>query len=191
MTLNEILQIPVALPLLIFCARVVDVTLGTMRIIFISRGRRNIAPLLGFVEVFIWIAIVAQIVSRANTLTAYLAYAAGFAAGNFVGMLVESRLAFGEFIVRTIVPDGGEELAQALHSAGFGVTTFNGQGALGPVTLVFTIVKRKDVSIVQQIIHQKAPRAFISVEDVFSTEAGIFPPSRLSDQGVLLRRKTK
>ncbi len=71
----------VILPFLVFFARIADVTLGTLRIIFTSRGRRNLAPLLGFVEVFIWIVVVRQIVKNAHSLTAYIGYAAGFAAG--------------------------------------------------------------------------------------------------------------
>ena len=82
---NSELYIWVLLPVMVFFARVADVTLGTMRIIFISRGKRNLAPLLGFVEVFIWITIVSQIVSNAHNLLAYLAYAAGFATGSLPG----------------------------------------------------------------------------------------------------------
>src|SRR4030042_6553710 len=83
------------LPLMVFFARLTDVSLGTLRIIFISRGKRNVAPILGFVEVFIWITIVSQIVSHAHNLLAYLAYAAGFATGAYIGMFIEGRLAIG------------------------------------------------------------------------------------------------
>jgi len=75
-----------ALPLLVFFARVVDVTLGTLRIIFTSRGKRHLAPLLGFVEVFIWVSVIAEITKGAHNIVAYLAYAGGFAVGNYVGM---------------------------------------------------------------------------------------------------------
>ena len=76
------------LPLLIFVARVIDVGLGTLRIIFTARGKRQIAPLLGFVEVFIWVAVISQMVRGVNHVVAYLAYAAGFAPGNYVGMWI-------------------------------------------------------------------------------------------------------
>lgn len=97
----------IGLPLLIFFARVFDVSLGTLRIIFTARGRRYLAPLLGFVEVFIWIVIVSQITRGADNLAAYLAYAAGFAAGNYVGIWIDNRLAIGNLILRMILPDEG------------------------------------------------------------------------------------
>jgi hypothetical protein len=102
----------VILPLIVFLARFVDVTLGTMRIIFLSRGRKFLAPALGFVEVFIWITVVSQIVGGAqNNLLAYFAYAAGFAVGNYVGMVIEEKLAIGTLVIRAIFPkwDGTRE----------------------------------------------------------------------------------
>ena len=94
----------IGLPLLVFFARVVDVTLGTLRIIFTSRGKKVLAPLLGFVEVFIWVSVIAQITRGANNIVAYLAYAAGFATGNYIGMLIENKLAIGMLVVRAIIP---------------------------------------------------------------------------------------
>src|SRR5512143_3199252 len=116
------------LPVMVFFARVTDVSLGTLRIIFISRGKRNLAPFLGFVEVFIWITVVSQIVSHAHNLLAYLAYAAGFATGAVVGMYIEDRMALVTQIVRTIVQNNSQELICNLHTAGYGVTCVDGEG---------------------------------------------------------------
>ncbi|PWH16820.1 MAG: hypothetical protein DDG60_03475 [Anaerolineae bacterium] len=165
----------VVLPILVFVARFVDVTLGTMRIIFTSRGRRHLAPVLGFIEVFIWIAMVGQIVKSANSLNAYLGYAAGFALGTYVGMLLEERLAMGTLVVRVILPNGAERLMAALRQAGFGVTSVDGQGAQGPVKLLYTVVQRKNLELVTQIIHDTCPGAFFAVEEVRLAERGIFP----------------
>lgn len=165
----------VILPILVFVARFVDVTLGTMRIIFTSRGRRNLAPVLGFIEVFIWIAMVGQIVKSANSLNAYLGYAAGFALGTFVGMLLEERLAMGTLVVRVILANDAEKLTTALRAVGFGVTTVRGEGAQGPVTLLYTVVQRKNLEAVTQIVHQTCPGAFFAVEEVRMAERGIFP----------------
>jgi uncharacterized protein YebE (UPF0316 family) len=167
----------VILPLLIFLARVADVTLGTMRIIFTSRGRQNIAPLLGFFEVLIWVVAIGQLVQNLNSVTSYLGYAAGFAAGNFVGMMLESRIAFGKVIIRGIFQLGGEEAIKRLHNAGFGVTSVDGYGARGPVMLVYTAIKRKHIPAVMQIMHEVNPKAFISIEDLRTTEEGVFPSS--------------
>lgn len=181
----------VILPLLVFGARVLDVTLGTMRIIYISRGKRNLAPILGFIEVFIWIAMVSQIVHNANNIVAYLAYAAGFAAGNYVGMYIEDRLALGTLIIRVFVQNQASELVTNLREAGYGVTIVDGQGSSGKVQLVYTIVKRRNLSDVLGFIHQTHPHAFLSIEDLRSTQEGIFPAgSRLSDRG-LFGRKSK
>jgi uncharacterized protein YebE (UPF0316 family) len=181
----------VVLPILVFFARVSDVTLGTLRIIFISRGKRNLAPLLGFVEVFIWITIVSQIVSHAQNILAYLAYAAGFATGAYVGMYIEDRLALGTQIILTIVQNNSHELVDNLHSAGYGVTCVDGQGANGPVILIYTIVLRKYISDVLTIIHRTHPHAFLSIEDLRSTREGIFPVPVHKYDGSLAPRKFK
>jgi uncharacterized protein YebE (UPF0316 family) len=165
----------VILPILVFFARIADVTLGTLRIIFTSRGKRNIAPLLGFVEVFIWIVVVSQIVKNAHSLTAYIGYAAGFAAGTFIGMKIEERLALGTLVVRIILAHGGDELADSLRKSGFGVTIVAGEGAAGPVKLLYTVIKRRDLEEVAGIVHSNNPRAFFSVEEVRLAEQGIFP----------------
>jgi uncharacterized protein YebE (UPF0316 family) len=181
----------IVLPILVFLARVSDVTLGTLRIIFISRGKRNLAPLLGFVEVFIWITIVSQIVSHAQNIVAYLAYAAGFATGAFVGMYIEDRLAIGTQIIRVIVQNEPQVLIENLHAAGYGVTCVDGLGANGPVKLIYTIVLRKNLAHVLSIIHRTHPHAFLTIEDLRSTQQGIFPIAPASQTGILLPRKFK
>jgi uncharacterized protein YebE (UPF0316 family) len=165
----------VLLPLIVFCARVVDVSLGTMRIIFTSRGKRKIAPLLGFVEVFIWIVVVSQVVKNVHSFPAYFGYAAGFAVGTYVGMKIEDRLALGTLIIRIILPQDGELLASRLREAGYGVTVANGLGAGGEVKLIFTAIPRKNLELVTEIIKSVSPKAFFSVEELRSTESGIFP----------------
>jgi uncharacterized protein YebE (UPF0316 family) len=180
----------VILPVIIFASRVCDVTLGTLRIIFISRGRRNLAPLLGFFEVLIWIVVIGQLVQHLHSVTAYLGYAAGFATGNFVGMWLEDRLALGMLILRVIVTHEAEKLVTRIQAAGFGITCVDGNGTSGPVTLIYTVVKRKDLPIVTAIIHQSHPHAFISIEDVRSSEEGVFPPA-IKQRGIFWGRKSK
>lgn len=165
----------VILPLMIFFARIVDVSLGTLRIIFVSRGWRKVAPLLGFVEVFIWIVVVGQLVQNLNSFISYVAYASGFAAGNFVGMFIEQRLAFGSVIIRVIVQNCGNELMEKLHNAGCGVTGIDATGSIGPVKVIYIIIKRKHLPAVRNIINSVCPKAFMTIEDVRSTQEGIFP----------------
>jgi uncharacterized protein YebE (UPF0316 family) len=170
----------VLLPLFIFFARVFDVTLGTMRIIFISRGKRYLAPILGFFEVFVWIIAVSQLVTNLSNIAGFLAYAAGFAAGNFVGMVLEDRLALGTLSVRIITVREADELAKKLHDEGYGVTAIDAQGATGRVKVIYTIIKRKDLLQVVAIIKSLNPKAFFSVEEIRAASEGIFPQPRHS-----------
>lgn len=183
----------VVLPLIIFLTRVLDVTLGTLRIIFISRGRKMLAPALGFIEVLIWITVVSQIVGGARNLAAYLAYAAGFAAGNYVGMWIEEKLAIGTLVVRIILAKEGKSLVDNLREAGFGVTYVDGHGATGgPVLLVYTVVLRRELEQVVAIIEETSPKSFFTVEELRSVREGIFPlRSTFPRQGPLLGRKSK
>lgn len=181
----------IVLPLMIFLARIFDVTLGTLRIIFVSRGKRNLAPVLGFFEVLIWITVIGQLVQNLDSLVAYLAYAGGFAAGNYVGLWLEDRLAIGTYIVRIMTPEVGEILTQKIHEAGFGVTTVAGKGYLVPVTLLYVVVKRKSMMQIMGIIHENLPNAFVTIEEVKSTEKGIFPRTLQQDPFTRFGRKSK
>ncbi len=165
----------VILPLIVFLARIADVTVGTIRIIFVARGKKYLAPLLGFVEVFIWITVVAQIVGGAQNMVAYLAYASGFAVGNYVGMLVEEKLAIGTLVIRVILPKDESALVDSLRTKGYGVTYAEGQGANGPVMLIYTIVMRKELDRVVSLIQECHPNAFFTVEELRSSAQGIFP----------------
>lgn len=181
----------VFLPILIFVARVVDVTLGTIRIIMVNRGKRKIAPILGFIEVLIWIVAIGQLMTHLEGINSFIGYAAGFAAGNYVGMAIEDKLALGTVIVRIFLPSGGGGLIQKLTAAGFGVTSFEGMGANGPVTMIFTTVRRKEISQVFNIAHEVSPKAFITVEDTRTVEEGIFLPQSHAVGDTLPQRKSK
>jgi uncharacterized protein YebE (UPF0316 family) len=168
----------VVLPLMIFCARICDVSIGTMRIIFVSKGKRNIAPLLGFFEVLIWIIVVSRVMQNLDNYLTYVAYAAGFATGNYVGMIIEERLAVGVQLIRVITHQQGPELVQQLSAGGFGATMVDARGAREDVALIYTIVPRNDLSKVLEIINAFNPKAFYSIEDIKATSEGIFPPKR-------------
>ena len=181
----------IALPLLVFLARVVDVSLGTIRIIFTSRGKKRLAPLLGFVEVFIWVSVIAEITKGAHNIAAYLAYAGGFATGNYIGMWIEERLAIGNLVIRAILPENKTGLIEELRAAGYGVTNVNAQGTKGPVKLVYTIVSRKDLPNVIETIHNTYPKTFFTVEELRSVEQGVFPVRSSIRQDTFFGRKSK
>jgi len=170
------------LPVFIFLARICDVSLGTLRILFVSKGMRVRAALLGFLEVLIWIIVVAQLIQHLNNWVNYVAYAAGFAAGTFLGISIEDKLKVGSLIVRIITAKEGDKLIKKLKEAGFMLTRVDAEGGMGPVEIVFTVLKRKRWQEVKRIIESFDPQAFYSVQDVkfASNENGILPVNGVS-----------
>jgi uncharacterized protein YebE (UPF0316 family) len=166
---------PWLLPLVIFFGRICDVTLGTLRIIFVSKGERNKAPIVGFLEVFIWIVIISQIISRANDLVSYLAYAGGYAAGNYVGIWVENKIAFGFQIFRIFATrNRGSSLVKLLNENGFGSTLIHGEGAVSQVDIIEAAVSRKSAQRITALLEEFDPEVFYYVEDIRSKRKGIF-----------------
>jgi len=165
----------IVVPLLIFLARICDVTIGTIRIIFVSRGRKYLSPVLGFFEALIWLMAISQIMKNLNNFACYLAYALGFAAGNFIGIIIEEKLAIGIQIVRIIITKDELVLKDKLSAAGFGVTVVDAMGSTGEVKIIYTVVKRKDIKNVVQIIESYNEKAFYSIEDARTAKEGIFP----------------
>jgi uncharacterized protein YebE (UPF0316 family) len=166
------------LPLLVFLAEMCVVTLGTVRIIFLSRGRKVLATGLGFFEVVIWLFAIGQIMQNLTDVGCYVAFAAGFTAGNFCGVLIEKRLAIGTLVVRIITRRRADELVARLREAEYGVTSMDARGATGPVQVVFTVIPRRERENVVGIIKAFDERTFYSVEEIQSAEAGIFPAPR-------------
>ncbi|MBK5719605.1 DUF2179 domain-containing protein [Dysgonomonas sp. Marseille-P4677] len=165
---------PWLLPIVIFLGRICDVTLGTLRIIFVSKGERYKAPLVGFVEVFIWVVIISQIFAQTNSIVSYLAYAAGYAAGNYVGILVENKIAFGYQLLRVYTKKEGTELIKALNKINIGATFIKGEGAISAVHIVEIVINRKSLNEVINIISSFDPDVFYLVEDIRYKKKGIF-----------------
>lgn len=165
----------VILPLLIFFARVCDVSISTIRLILLYRGRRVLAPILGFIEVLIWLLAMRQIMSNLTNPFIYIGFAAGFAMGNYVGIILEEKLAVGLEVIRIISKTDALELVASLTAEGYGTTCMDAQGSTGRVQILFTIVPRRHHKKVIRIIKKFNPRAFYTVEDVKSASEGIFP----------------
>jgi uncharacterized protein YebE (UPF0316 family) len=163
------------LPLLVFVAEVCVVTLCTVRIIFVSRGHKVLASILGFFEVTIWLFAIGQIMQNLSDVGCYLAFAGGFTLGNYLGIIIERKLAIGTVVVRTITHRKATDLIERLRLAGYGVTSIGAQGATGPVTIIFTVIKRKELTKVAAHIRMFDSQAFYSVDEIKETAAGIFP----------------
>lgn len=164
--------------LLICCARITDVSIGTLRIIFVSKGLKYWAAILGFVESLIWILAITKVMQNLGDWQTYVAFACGFSAGNFFGILLEERIALGYLVIRIIVRHDATELTQQLRTSGYGVTSVDGQGESGTVKVLFTMINRRQLKKVVALIKKYNPKAFYSIEDVrFASGAVFFPPA--------------
>ncbi|HPT02404.1 MAG TPA: DUF2179 domain-containing protein [Bacteroidales bacterium] len=164
----------VILPLLIFFARIMDQSIGTMRLIFVSRGMKFLAPFLGFFEVIIWLLAVGQIMQHLDNWLCYIAYGAGFAMGNYIGITIEERLSLGTSIIRLILPSPSPELIHMLQEQNFGLTLLDAEGSKGSVKVIFSIVRRKEIRNFIDTVNTFNPGAFYTIEDVRTVNEGIF-----------------
>ena len=179
MTDQQIYQY-VVLPLIVFFARICDVSLGTMRIVFVSKGKKNISPFLGFFELFIWIVVISQIMKNADNIVCYLAYAGGYAAGNYVGMSIEERIAIGSQLIQVFSSKDVTSLRKCLQDAGFGTTMVEGDGSAGKTNILYTVINRKTFNQAEKILRDFDPNIFYVTGDVRLVKSGIFPEARLN-----------
>jgi uncharacterized protein YebE (UPF0316 family) len=145
-----------------------------MRIVFISRGQKLLAPLLGFFEILVWLSALRIVMANLTNVSFYVLFAAGFAAGTYVGLYVEEKLALGIRIIRIVTKADATELIEALRKAGHGVTSLDADGSEGQVHVLFSIVKRKNLSSLIRLVREYNPRAFYSIEDVELVSSGVF-----------------
>ncbi|HKJ78510.1 MAG TPA: DUF2179 domain-containing protein [Prolixibacteraceae bacterium] len=162
------------LPFLIFIARILDVSIGTIRIVMISKGQKFWAPVLGFFEILIWLLAIARIFENLDNWLCYFGYAAGFASGNYIGLKIEEKLAMGIVKIQVITRKNAQLLIQNLKLAGYGITHLDAMGATEEVSIIYSIVKRTQLPSVIELIKKYNPNAFYSVEDVRSVSNGVF-----------------
>lgn len=165
-------------PLVIFCLRVTDVSMATMRVLLIVRNAKWIVPLIGFFEVSIWVIAVSAVVQNLSSPLHIIGYAGGFATGNFVGMLLEERLALGLATMRTMVKQGGAELAAALRETGFAVTEQEGRGRDGPVEVLYSVIPRRRIAPYIAVVEHTAPGSFLVVDEPRAIRGGFMFPRR-------------
>ena len=167
------------LPLLIFLARICDVSINTIRIIYMLGGRRLTATLLGFFEAFIWLLVIREIFKHLDNWLCYVAYPAGFACGIFVGMIIEEKIAYGKVIVRIITRKDVTQLIQYLNTQYFRFTKVNAEGPDGNETLVFTVLERERLDDLLNKLKELIPTAFYTIEKVkAAAESGALPEER-------------
>lgn len=163
----DLLQIhPAFVPLVIFFLRLTDMSLDTLRVLFVIRGRRPFAWILGFFQSALWVVAITSVLSNLDNLFNLVGYAGGFATGNVVGMMIEERLAIGFSHIRIISSRRGSAIAEAIRQTGHAVTEIPGRGKDGTVSVLNCSVKRRQVRAVQQSINKIDPDSFVTVEDI-------------------------
>ena len=179
MDLTSLLNNPsfqyIILPILIFLSRIVDVSLGTLRIIFVSKGLKYLAPLIGFFEVLIWLIVIGQIMTNLTNPINYIAYASGFAMGNFVGIYLENKLALGTLLLRIITQKKAKELIQYFRAGGYKLTNITAESNVGEVDIIYFPVRRKEVKSIIAMIKVFNPNAIYTISDVRMISRGALP----------------
>ncbi|MBT6690542.1 DUF2179 domain-containing protein [archaeon] len=168
------------LPLLIFLARVADVSIGTVRLIFVAKGFKFLSPILGFFEVLIYIITMSKILADMTNVWLYIAYAAGFATGNYVGICIEEKLSIGKVLIRIITQKDSKQLIENLKNQNYNLTTTNARGKRGKVKLIFSVVKKKELGKIIKIINETNPKSFYSIEDIRYAQDNSFMPQDIT-----------
>ena len=159
-------------PIVIFLLRIVDVTLDTMRVLFMVRGRRVPAGVLGFLMAPVWIIAVGNAMKHLDSIWHVIGYAAGYGTGTMVGITIENFVAFGLIQLRIVSKHGGVEIAEALRDRGYGATEFSGFGRDGAVEIVQSVVQRAHLSEVLAIVDKFDDTAFLTVEEPHELRGG-------------------
>jgi len=162
-------------PIIIFAMRLCDVSLMTIRIIFVSKGIKFWASVLGFFEITVWLIAISQVMNNLDNPIYALAYSLGFATGNYLGAVLEEKIAIGVNLLRVITNKDAQPLVDYLRKSGFGVTSIDAEGARGPVKILYSVVRRKDLQKMINIVKEFNPNAFYSIEEVRGINKGIFP----------------
>ncbi|AMQ54984.1 hypothetical protein AO498_01180 [Algoriphagus sanaruensis] len=156
----------IIMPLLIFVARIGDVSINTLRIMFMMNGKKNIVPILGFFEAMIWLLAIGQIFQNVNNPLSYIAYAGGFATGTYVGMTLDEKLALGRVLVRVITPHPLPDLIEFMKEKNYRFTNVGAEGRYGKVNLLFTVMKRDQLQEYISKVKEIDEKAFYTIESV-------------------------
>lgn len=163
--------------LIVFFARILDVSLATIRMILVVRGKRYPAAFIGFFEVSIYVVALGRVVGNMNDPFKILAYGLGFASGTILGSFLEEKLAIGHVSLEVIPEETAscEELLAALRSAGFGVTVLTGRGMRGERPVIMVTTDRKTLPKLTSLVEEFSPGAFIAVLETRSVKGGVIP----------------
>jgi uncharacterized protein YebE (UPF0316 family) len=165
---------PYIYALVIFLLRICDMSMDTIRVLFVVRGKKLFVFILGFLQAVIFVVAISSVLTKMSNLLNVLAYALGFATGNVVGMLIENRLAIGHTMVTIISSRLGSNIAERLRASGYAVTEISGRGKDGTVFELHASINRRDVDSVETIVLETDPQAFVTTEDIRPVRRGFF-----------------
>jgi uncharacterized protein YebE (UPF0316 family) len=163
--------------LLIYCLRIVDVSIGTLRTLYMVRGDRLRAVPLAFCESLVWVFAISRIMADLHETSKLIAYAAGFATGTFTGITIERWIASGWLLARIVERGDETKLAGAIREAGFGVTVVRGEGRDQVQRLLFVVARRKRGQELLDLVSRADPDAFVTVDPVQPAMGGYLPQS--------------
>ncbi len=161
--------------IIIITLRICDVSLATTRTILLTKGKSNIASLIGFFEIIVYMKVLGDVVSQLDKWWYLLAYATGFSLGNLIGAKLEHKLAFGDAQMRLIIREEHRFIVGELREKGFGVTVFHGEGRDGERLMILITLKRKKIKDVYEYLKEKDINVFVSVNDITSYSGGVMP----------------
>lgn len=156
----------------IFSLRVIGVSLSTVRVLVMLRGKKLAAVVMGFFEVLVYVIAIGQVVNNLSNIWNILGYCLGFSAGTLIGMMLDDRTASGFSTVRVISRTSGPRIAEVIREAGFGATVERGFGRDGSVGMVLAIVRRQEVEAVCNLADQVDPKAFVSIDETRAVRRG-------------------
>lgn len=165
---------PILVILMIFLLRVSDMSLDTIRVLFVFRGKKGLAWILGFFQSLLFVIAITSVLANLDNFLNVIAYAAGFATGNVVGMIIENRLAVGHINMTIFSPMAGPRIADALRNSGFAATEVSGRGRNGMVSVLHVAVLRKRVDEVEKIVLKMDNDAFVTAQDVRPIRRGFW-----------------
>jgi uncharacterized protein YebE (UPF0316 family) len=158
--------------LLIFCLRVVDMSLATLRFMLLLRGKKALGWVFGFAQSMIAVLAISAVLDNLDNFVNVIGYAAGFATGGVVGVYIEGKLAIGFAHVRVISSTLGQAVVGKLRENGFAVTEWSGRGKDGVVAMINVSIKRKQINQVRRIVKEVDNSAFITSEDLRPVRRG-------------------
>ncbi len=158
----------------IFALRVADMSLDTIRVLLVVRGKKGLVWILGFLQALIFVVAISSVLSNLNNPLNVLGYAAGFATGNVIGMLIEERLAIGHIQLTIVSSARGSAIAEALRQHGYAVTEVPARGRNGTVALMHVGVMRRNMDDVETLILEADPEAFVTAEEVRPVRRGFW-----------------